>query len=152
MRNIISICLLFFLFVLGTGSTSFSQTDNVYNQGTVWSLAFVRTCPNSTNDYLKGLKKTWEASLKDALKEGLIKSYKVLLGPAANQEDYNIILMIEFENMASFDPDVIRDKKWDAIDQKIKDSMKDEYQETLLNYENIRQFFGEKLMREIYFK
>ena len=152
MRNIISICLLFFLFVLGTGSTSFSQTDNVYNQGTVWSLAFVRTGTNSTNDYLKGLKKTWEASLKDALKEGLIKSYKVLLGPAANQEDYNIILMIEFENMASFDPDVIRDKKWDAIDQKIKDSMKDEYQETLLNYENIRQFFGEKLMREIYFK
>ncbi|MCB0747851.1 MAG: hypothetical protein KDC90_10355, partial [Ignavibacteriae bacterium] len=135
MRNIISISLLFFLFVLGTGSTSFSQTDNVYNQGTVWSLAFVRTGTNSTNDYLKGLKKTWEASLKDALKEGLIKSYKVLLGPAANQEDYNIILMIEFENMASFDPDVIRDKKWDAIDQKIKDSMKDEYQETLLNYE-----------------
>lgn len=126
--------------------------DTPYDEGTVWSLSFIRTGVNSSDDYLKGLKNTWEASMKEAVKEGLIKSYKILLGQAANQEDFNVILMIEFENMASLDPDPVRDKKWEAIDQRIKDKMKDEYQKTVQNYETIRQWFGAKLMREIYLK
>jgi hypothetical protein len=126
--------------------------DSPYDIGTVWNLAFIRTGVNSEDDYLKGLKNTWEASMKEAVKEGLIKSYKMLLGSAANQEDYNIILMIEYENLASLDPDPVRDKKWDAIEKKIKDKMQDEYQKTISNYEVIRQWFGRKIMREIYLK
>ena len=90
--------------------------------------------------------------MKEAVKEGLIKSYKILLGQAANQEDFNIILMIEYEKLASLDSDPVRYKKWEAIEQKIKDKMKDEYQKTVQNYEIIRQWFGAKLMREIYLK
>lgn len=123
-----------------------------YNSGTVWSLSFIRTGANVADDYLKGIKNTWEASMKEAIKEGLIKSYKILLGEAANKEDYNVILMIEFENLAALDPDPVRDKKWEAIENKIKDKMKDEYQKTVQNYETIREWFGAKLMREIYLK
>ncbi|OGU76714.1 MAG: hypothetical protein A2V93_03615 [Ignavibacteria bacterium RBG_16_34_14] len=126
--------------------------DIPYDEGTVWNLAFIRTAVNSTDDYLKGLKNTWEANMKEAVKEGLIKSYKILLGSAANQEDYNIILLIEYENMASFDPDPVKDKKWDAIEEKIKDKMQDEYEKTVSNYEVIRQWYGRKIMREIYLK
>ncbi|MCK7517384.1 MAG: hypothetical protein MZV64_06505 [Ignavibacteriales bacterium] len=57
--------------------------DTPYDVGTVWNLAFIRTGVNSEDDYLKGLKNTWEASMKEAVKEGLIKSYKMLLGSAA---------------------------------------------------------------------
>ena len=33
--------------------------------------------------------------IRKAVKEGLIRSYKVLLGPPANEKDFNIVLMIE---------------------------------------------------------
>ena len=43
--------------------------------------------------------------MEEAKSEGLIVSYKILSGAAANKEDFNLVLMIENKNMASFDPD-----------------------------------------------
>ncbi len=152
MRSFISFILMFVLFNIGDLNTAYSQTDKIYDSGSVWSIGFIRTNVNSVDDYLKGIKNTWEASYKEALNEGLIKSYKILIGNASNKEDFNIILMVEFENMAALDPDPIRDAKWDKIDKSIKDQMKEEYNKTIGNYENIRQFMGEKFMREIFLK
>jgi len=151
MKNSSAFLLSFLLIILLFPIQNLAQ-DTPYDVGTVWSLSFIRTGANVEDDYLKGIKNTWEASMKEAVKEGLIKSYKILLGQAANQEDFNIILMIEYEKLASLDSDPVRDKKWEAIEQKIKDKMKDEYQKTVQNYEIIRQWFGAKLMREIYLK
>ena len=87
--------------------------------------------------------------MKEAVKEGLVKSYKILLGQAANQDDFNIILMIENENMAALDPNPTRKAKMDEIQKKISSNMKGEFEKTVPNYENIRELFGTKLMREI---
>jgi hypothetical protein len=139
-------------FILGVSQNTYSQDADVYDQGTVWSLTFVRTGANVASDYLKDLTRTWKASMEEAKKEGLIVSYKVLLGPAANEDDFNLVLMIENENMAVFDYNPERDAKFDAIQKKIADSMEGEFEETVKNYENIRQLYGTKLMREIYLK
>ena len=124
----------------------------MYDQGTVWSLTFIRTGANVADDYLKDLTNTWKASMDEALKEGLIVSYKVLLGTPANEEDFNIVLMIENENMAVFDHDPERAAKFDAIQKKVAESMKGEFEGTVKNYENIKKLYGTKLMREIYLK
>ena len=129
-----------------------AQEEDLYEDGTVWSLTFVRTGANKSEDYLKGLANTWVASMEEAKKEGLILSYKILAGNAANEDDYDLILMIENKNMASFDPDDTRDAKFDAIEEKIKDKMGDEYEVTITNYDEIRNLMGTKLMREIYLK
>ncbi len=139
-------------FVLGLSTTTYSQDDDVYDEGTVWSLTFVRTGANVADDYLKDLSKTWKAFMDGAVKEGLIVSYKILIGPPANEDDFNIVLMIENKNMASFDPDPERDAKFDAMEEKIKESMKGKYDETVTNYENLRQIYGTKVMREIFLK
>jgi hypothetical protein len=139
----LSIALLFCL-LLGISEITYSQDDDVYDQGTVWSLTFIRTG--------KDLTKTWKASMDEALKEGLIVSYKVLLGAPANKEDYNIVLMIENENMAVFDDDPERDAKFDAIQKKVAESMEGEFDGTVKNYENLRKLYGTKIMREIYLK
>jgi DNA primase len=60
--------------------------------------------------------------------------------------------MIENENMAVFDYDPERDAKFDTIQKKVAESMKGEFDSTVENYENIRQLYGTKLMREIYLK
>lgn len=152
MRNITSFFLFFTLFLVGISNISYSQADDVYDPGTVWSVTFVRTGANATDDYLKGLKNTWDATMKEAVKEGLVKSYKILLGAAANQEDFNLMLMIENENMAALDPNPSRKAKWDEIQKKISSNMKEEFEKTVSNYENIRELFGTKLMREIKLK
>jgi len=151
MKSILLSIPLIIFFVLGFNNSSYSQ-DDVYDEGTVWTLTFVRTGANVAEDYLKDISKTWKAFMDEAVKEGYVKSYKILRGPAANEEDFNIVLMIENENMASFDPDPERDAKMDAIEGKIKESMKDKYDETVKNYETIREIFGTKVMREIYLK
>jgi len=152
MRNFILFILLSTFFILGIPNVSYSQSSDIYSTGTVWSLSFIRTSVNSDEEYLKGIKNTWEASMKEAVKLGLIKSYKILLGAAANKEDFNIILMIENENMASLDPEPVKDAKWNELEKKIKETMKTEYDKTVTNYENIRQWLGAKLMSEIHLK
>ena len=151
MKTIVLTTALMVCFILAANNTTYSQ-DDVYDEGTVWSLTFVRTGANVAEDYLKDISKTWKTFMDGAVKEGLVKSYKILLGPPANEEDFNIVLMIENENMAAFDPDPERDAKFDAMEEKIKESMEGKYEETIINYEKLRQIYGTKVMREIFLK
>ncbi len=151
MKTIFLTTVLIVCFILGANNSTYSQ-DDVYDEGTVWSLTFVRTGANVAEDYLKDISKTWKAFMDGAVKEGLVVSYKILFGFPANEDDFNIILMIESKNMASFDPDPERDAKFDAMEEKIKESMKGKYDETVTNYENLRQIYGTKVMREIFLK
>ena len=146
LTTILTVCLF-----LGANNITYSQND-VYDEGTVWSLTFVRTGANVAEDYLKDISKTWKAFMDGAVQEGLVVSYKILFGPPANEDDFNIVLMIENENMASFDPDPERDAKLDALEEKIKESMEGKYDATVTNYENLRQIYGTKVMREIFLK
>ena len=129
-----------------------AQDKSPFEDGTVWSLTFVRTVANKTDDYLNGLANTWVASMEEAKKEGLIVDYKILQGNAANKDDYNLVLMIENKNLAAFDPDKQRDDAFDAIEKTVKDKMGDKFDATVTNYENIRDLQGTKIMREIHLK
>lgn len=130
-----------------------AQEEDPFENGTVWSLTFVRTVANKTDDYLKGLSQTWAASMEEAKKEGLIIDYKILQGNAANSEDFDLILMIENKNMASLDPDEQRKEAFDAIQKKVQDKMGEkEFDATVTNYDSIRNLQGTKLMREIHLK
>ncbi len=151
MKTIFLTTVLIVCFILGANNFTYSQ-DDVYDEGTVWSLTFVRTGANVAEDYLKDISKTWKAFMDGSVEEGLIVSYKILFGFPANEDDFNIILMIESKNMAAFDPDPERDAKLDAMEEKIKESMKGKYDETVTNYENLRQIYGTKVMREIFLK
>jgi hypothetical protein len=129
-----------------------AQEKSLYNEGNVWSLTFVRTGANKGIEYINQLAKTWVASMEEAKKEGLILDYKILSGNAANEDDYNLILMIENKSMADYDPNPEREAKFDAIEKKIRDDMKGDFQKVVDNYAQIRQIFGTKVMRELHLK
>ena len=140
------------LFLLPFEQTS-AQEEDLYEGGTVWSLTFVRTGANKSDTYLKGLANTWVATMEEAKNEGLIVSYKILQGAAANEDDFNLILMIENKSMGEFDPNEEREAKWDAINKKVKEKMGDkEFDTVVANYDDIRDMIGTKLMREIHIK
>jgi len=90
--------------------------------------------------------------MEEAKKEGLILSCKILQGNAANEDDYDLILMIENKSIASFDRNKERDAKFDAIEMKIRDIIGDNYEAIITNYDEIRNLLGTKIMREISLK
>ncbi|MFH1118392.1 MAG: hypothetical protein V1775_01125 [Bacteroidota bacterium] len=152
MKKIIYTFTLGLMFAIFLSPVKLSAQSELYDQGTVWEMTFVKIKANMGEDYLKGLTKTWKASMDLLVKEKLIRSYKVLIGSASNRADFDLLLMIESENMASFDPDPIRDKKMAELEKKIMDGMGDEYKKTIVNYETLREITGNKIMREIFLK
>lgn len=129
-----------------------AQEEDLFTQGTVWELTFIKLKANMGEDYLKGLSKTWKASMDELVKQKLLKSYKILMGDASNPQDFDLILMTEIENLAAMDPDPARDKKIQEIEKKVMDSMGEEFGKTVANYSTMREITGRKVMREIYLK
>ena len=71
---------------------------------------------------------------------------------ASNEDDYNLILMVENKSLATFDSNPEREAKFDAIEKKIREEMKGDFQKVVDNYDQIQQILGTKIMRQLYLK
>lgn len=119
-----------------------------YTEGSVWQITMVRAKPGMSDDYLKGLAKSLKASLEEEKKQGLVVSYKILLGEASTPTDFNIMNMVEYKNMAALDS--LREKT-DPIAAKIIGG-EQQIREGAMKRAEIREIVGGKLMREITLK
>jgi hypothetical protein len=131
-----------------TTSTSTMTSDAPYTEGSVWQITMVRAKAGMGDDYLKGLAKNLKAILEEEKKQGLVLSYKILLGDAAAAGDFNIMNMVEYKNMAALDN--LREKT-DPIGQKIVGG-EQQQREGALKRAEIRDIVGSKTMREITLK
>jgi hypothetical protein len=142
------ITLIIAIAMLVTVSFTYAQSSKVYKDGSVWTVAFVKLKANMGDEYLTSLKTTWKATQEEAVKQGLIVSYKILSGVAANPEDWDIMLMVEYKNMAAMEGN---DDKWDAIEKKVIGGA--EAMKTInTNRVNVRDIYGGKLLHEIIYK
>jgi hypothetical protein len=144
--------LLALLFVIP--SISYSQDESVTEPVSVWNLTFVRTKANMGDDYLKNLKNTWGASMAAFEKEGLIESYMILDGNAFGDDDFDLILMVEFKNYATFDPNPERKAKFKQVQEQVAAAMggEDKMESVVKNYPDMREILGTKTMSQIKFK
>jgi hypothetical protein len=125
-----------------------AQSDAPYTEGPVWEITMVKTKPGMDDEYLKGIAKTFKGSLDEAKKQNLILDYKILIGEAATPQDFNILLMVESQNMASLDN---AREKFDPINRKISGDPAAQVANATKRL-NIREILGAKLMREITLK
>jgi hypothetical protein len=125
-----------------------AQSNAPYTEGPVWAITTVKTKPGMSDDYLKTLAKIYKSTNDEMKKQGLIMDYKVLLGNDANPQDFDILLMVEYKNMAAFDG--LREKA-DPIADKILGSEEVQRQGAIKRME-IREIMGNKLMREVTLK
>lgn len=125
-----------------------AQSDAPYTEGPVWTVTMVKAKAGMTDEYLKGLAKTFTAAMDEAKKQNLIMDYKILLGPAATPQDFDILLMVESKNMAALDG--FREKA-DPIARKIEGAP-DQQLATQTKRLEIREIMGTKNMREITLK
>ena len=101
-----------------------------------------------SNDYLKALAKIFKTTNDEAKKEGIISGYKILMGDAATQQDYDMLLMVQYPNMAALDG--LRDKT-DPISTKMV-GIEDQQRQLSVKRLEIRDIMGDKTMREITLK
>jgi hypothetical protein len=147
MKTLVTLAACGTLTVIGAGLVR-AQSDAPYTEGPVWAITTVKTKPGMTDDYLKTLAKIYKSTNDEMKKQGLIMDYKVLLGNDANPQDFDILLMVEFKNMAAFDG--LREKA-DPIADKILGSEEVQRQGAIKRME-IREIMGNKLMREVTLK
>src|SRR6266487_2330404 len=141
---ILMIALAFFASI----TLSRAQSDAPYTEGTVWNITMVKTKYGMTDEYLKGLAKTFKGTLDEAKKQNLVLDYKILLGDPATPNDFDILLMVESKNMAAFDN---AREKFDPIARKIVGTT-DQQQAIQVKRLDVREIMGTKLMREITLK
>jgi len=147
MKRLVTLAACAALAVIGAGLVR-AQSDAPYTEGPVWTITMVKTKPGMTDDYLKTLAKIYKSTNDEMKKQGLIMDYKILIGNDATPQDFDILLMVEFKNMAAFDG--LREKA-DPIADKILGS-EDAQRQGAIKRMEIREIMGNKLMREVTLK
>ena len=119
-----------------------------YEEGPVWQIMTFRTPPGKTELHLKNIATVWEHQLKLAVKNEVLVDYKVLTKWSSSPDDWNIMVIEIFPNMASYDTFWT---DWAAIDAETVD--KPEYQERMkLMQSTGTQFLGTVFAREVHLK
>ena len=131
-----------------TTTATTTQSTAPYTEGGVWQITMVKTKPGMSDDYLKALAKIFKSTNDEAKRQGIITDYKILAGDAATQQDYDILLMVEYPNMAALDG--LRDK-FDPISAKLVGT-EDQQRQLAVKRLEIREIMGDKTMREITLK
>jgi hypothetical protein len=133
--------------VFAFSASSIAQ-DRTYQNGSAWTVGFVQVKNGMNRDYLNSLKTTWKAMQDEGVKQGLILSYKILEGNASNPEDWQMMLMVEYKNLAAMEGN---EAKWDAIQKQVVGSEEDQKKLREMRV-NMRTMYGTKIMREIVYK
>lgn len=143
-----------FLGLLVSATATQAQDEPKTKDGSVFTVGMVRTGANTDQDYLDQLAGYWIPQMEAAQAQGLILSYRVLSGNFSNADDFNVMMLVEYPNLAALDPDPAREAKWkairDGLTTKIGGPDKLKAMRTGLN--DLRTYQGEKVMRTVLVK
>jgi len=134
--------------MIGFSPLSHAQSDAPYTEGPIWTVTMVKTKYGMTDDYLKGLAKTFKGTLEEAKKQNLVMDYKILIGDSSNAQDYDILLLVQQPNMAALDNSR---EKFDPIARKVEGSL-EQQRNTATQRLQLREILGVKLIREVTLK
>ena len=133
---------------VSAATTTAGLSTAPYTEGGVWQITMVKTKPGMGDDYLKALAKIFKTTNDEAKKQGIITDYKILVGDASTPQDYDILLMIQYPNMAALDN--LREKT-DPIASKMIGN-DDQQRQMAVKRLEIRDIMGGKTMREVTLK
>ncbi len=80
-----------------------AQVRRPYRNGTVWTVSFIKMKPGMDTAYLKYVAGDWKREQEALKKDGQIVSYRVLTTEAHGSNDWNIMLMSEYKDLATME-------------------------------------------------
>lgn len=122
-----------------------AQVSRSYRNGSVWEIAMIRVEPGMDEAYFEYLTTQWKANQEAAKKENLIISYKVLTTEAHESDDWNMLLLTEYKDLATMEANELKQEA--LAERMIGDDKKQ-----MAGYRDradIRQVIGSRLAREI---
>ena len=131
--------------LLVIGISVFAQVSRPFRNGSVWSISFIKMKPGMETAYLNYIATDWKRNQEAFKKEGLILSYKVLSTEAHGTNDWNLLLMTEYKDLATMEAN---EEKGDALAQKVVGDDQKQMQ-GYRDRSEIREVMGGRLAREI---
>jgi hypothetical protein len=89
--------------VVAVSAVVVAQVKRPYRNGSVWTISFIRMKPGMDTAYLKYVASEWKREQDALKKDGQILSYKVLTTEAHGSNDWNIMLMAEYKDLATME-------------------------------------------------
>jgi len=130
-----------------TLSSAADAQERPYTEGSVWDVTLVRTTPGQYEAYLADLARVWRSFNDEAVKRGHVVSYRILSSPRATPDDWDLLLLVEYPNMATFDD---ASEKFDPIAESILGDLQTQGEATVQRAQ-LRDILGSKLARELTF-
>lgn len=131
--------------VLTLSVVVFAQVNRPYRNGTVWSIGFIRMKPGMETAYLNYIAGDWKREQEALKKDGQIISYKILQTEAHGSTDWNLMLLSEYKDLATYEKNL---EKADALLQTVigdDEKQRQGYRQRL----EIREVMADRLAREI---
>lgn len=100
---VIALALVASLGLMSAGGAHAQTAERTYNTGSVWLVTYVETKSGMFDDYMVYLGTTWRDQNEADKRTGRILDYKILSVDQPRDGEANVILLIEFKNMAAFD-------------------------------------------------
>ena len=127
-------------------ATGYAQmVSRPYRNGSVWNVAFIRMKPGMESAYLTYLTNDWKRNQEALKQQGVILSYTVLTTESHGANDFNVMLMTEYRDLATMEAN---EGKADSIsqqmlggDEKIRQGYKDRGE--------MREIIANRVTREI---
>lgn len=85
------------------GAAQAQTAERTYENGPVWQISYIETKPGMTDEYLAYINGPYKALQQAAMKRGDVISFHTLQVDSPREHEPDIILIIEFKNMAVFD-------------------------------------------------
>jgi hypothetical protein len=142
-QRILGICLGVCLLLLG--ASVYAQMVRPTHAGTVWQISFIHVKPGMDSAYNKYLASDWKKEQEALKAAGIVLSYKVIGTEAHSSNDWNLMLMVEYKDLASVEAN---EDKVDALLQKMvggDEKVMQGYKER----SDIREVLGTRLAREV---
>ena len=124
-----------------------AQAGVTYNEGPVTAVTYLKIEYGHFDEYVDWLNSTWKPLNEAKKKAGFIIDYKVFAARPKTPDEPNVIFMITYPNMASFD----RKVEEDVFGVKIIGSAKDQ-NKARVDRSAYRKNLGSELIREIIMK
>jgi len=141
-QHLLGICLGLCLLL---GVSLYAQMERPTHNGTVWELSFIHVKPGMDSAYNKYLASDWKKEQEALKSAGVILSYKVIGTEAHSPNDWDLMLMVEFKDLATLEAnqdkaDVLLQKMFGG-DEKVMQGYKER--------SDIREVLGTRLAREV---
>ena len=128
--------------------SAYGQVHKYYTNGSVWSVATIRIHSGMDQAYLQYLDNQLKKESEISIKNGFMKSYKIL---RAQDDDagWNMLIMREYESYASLEKN---EEKADEALRKATGMDDEKGMQGYTDRSKIRDVMGTKYMRELILK